>query len=77
MIQKSELNGVVLEVVGERRKSERGGAEIDGGSGKGDGTLNILKIQLAPTELAGGEPTLADFELNNNVFKSLQSLIPG
>lgn len=38
--------------------SRRGGAEIDGGSGKGDSTLNILKIQLAPTELAGGEPNL-------------------
>jgi hypothetical protein len=41
LIQKSELNGVVLEVVEERRKSERSGTEIDGGSGKGDGTLNI------------------------------------
>ena len=55
MIQKSELNGVVLEVVGERRMSRRGGAEIDGGSGKGDSTLNI---QLAQTELAGGELSL-------------------
>lgn len=36
LIQKSELNGLVLEVVEERRKSETSGAEIDGGSGKGE-----------------------------------------
>jgi hypothetical protein len=40
---------LVLEVVEEKKERERSGTARDGGSGKGDGTLNI---QLSKTELA-------------------------